>query len=345
MNEDALKLTTQVWQPLNKQELFNGDPSSVIDHSAYADYYTKQWHLMMGGHDINQHPVSTTPDGILALVQQIHAGKGHVELVDYLQGKGSLASPTHPTAEDSINLALRLVSMIKFGTARRQIMPRRYLDWDQGCLKEYLTSHFSEPPELNCDLVRLPKSFHGWNIERIGGIDICFTDNLADHLLLVEDGSKLLIFHYVSFLEYQQDMSSPIFPDGFVNETLRTIALLFPEAQFGRNGTPGGRWFRQKRLKDAGSLLDSRLTHCGNVQMEERQIERFTYWRDRLVILKQAYDDATPGTISQWWHDRRNGVQWYTFWVAILVLVLTTLLGLVQCVESALQVYKAYIPS
>lgn len=78
--------------------------------------------------------------------------------------------------------------------------------------------------------------------------------------------------------------------------------------------------------------------------MEERQIERFRYWRDRLVILKQACDDATPRTISQWWHDRRNGVQWYTFWVAILVLILTTLLGLVQCVESALQVYKAFVP-
>lgn len=62
------------------------------------------------------------------------------------------------------------------------------------------------------------------------------------------------------------------------------------------------------------------------------------------MVLKQAYDDATPKTLGQpeWWHDRRNGVQWYTFWVAILVLIITTLLGFVQMVEGAIQVYKAY---
>jgi hypothetical protein len=62
-------------------------------------------------------------------------------------------------------------------------------------------------------------------------------------------------------------------------------------------------------------------------------------------LLKQTYDDSTPTNLAQWWLDRRNGPQWYTFWVAILVLVITTFLGLVQCVESAIQVYKAYYPS
>ena len=83
---------------------------------------------------------------------------------------------------------------------------------------------------------------------------------------------------------------------------------------------------------------------CGNLQAEDRQIERFYFWRDRLVILKQAYDDATPNTLRQWWCGRRNGVQWYTFWVAILVLIITTFTSLTQCVEGALQVYKAYEP-
>jgi hypothetical protein len=77
---------------------------------------------------------------------------------------------------------------------------------------------------------------------------------------------------------------------------------------------------------------------------KSRQIEQFRFWRDRLVILKEAFDDATPRTLSQWWYDRRNGVQWYTFWVAVLVLVLTILFGLVQCIEGGLQVYKAYHP-
>lgn len=92
-------------------------------------------------------------------------------------------------------------------------------------------------------------------------------------------------------------------------------------------------------------LVDKRLTRCGNLNTSERQVQNFKFWRDRLVVLKQAYDEATPSTLSQWWHDRRNGVQWYTFWVAVLVLTLTIFFGLIQSVEGALQVYKAYNPS
>lgn len=91
--------------------------------------------------------------------------------------------------------------------------------------------------------------------------------------------------------------------------------------------------------------MDRRLTRCGNLNRCHRQVQNFKFWRDRLVILKQAYDEATPSTLSQWWHDRRNGVQWYTFWVAVLVLTLTIFFGLIQSIEGALQVYKAYYPS
>ncbi|KAK6825973.1 hypothetical protein PG987_013467 [Apiospora arundinis] len=335
MNGDALELINGLWTPLGKQSLFNGEPSFKIDHTAYAYYYTKQWQVMMIGHDSGGHyPIPTRVDDILGLAQQIRGGQPRAEIVARLQAMGGGTAFTQKGADNFINLTLRLLSMVNFGTARRQIMPRGCLAWDRGgrssSFKDYITSYFGKPPVLSCDR---------------GGVDICFTDNLADHLLLVEDDSKLLIFHHVSFLEYQDDA---IFPDGLVNETLRTLALLFPEAQFGRrqHRCPGSRWFHQKCLREgSGRVLDARLARCGNLQMEERQIEHFTYWRDRLVILKQAYDDATPRALSQWWHDRRNGVQWYTFWVAILVLVLTTFLGLVQCVESALQVYKAYVPN
>jgi len=89
--------------------------------------------------------------------------------------------------------------------------------------------------------------------------------------------------------------------------------------------------------------VDPRLTLCGSLQVEDRQIERFVFWRDRLVVLKQAFDDATPKTISQWRHDRRNSsVQWYTFWVPVLVFLVTTFLGVIQSIEGAMQVYVSY---
>lgn len=60
------------------------------------------------------------------------------------------------------------------------------------------------------------------------------------------------------------------------------------------------------------------------------------------MVLRQALDEARPRTLAQWWHDRRNGVQWYTFWVAILVFLVTIFFGLVQSLEGALQVWLSW---
>jgi hypothetical protein len=127
---------------------------------------------------------------------------------------------------------------------------------------------------------------------------------------------------------------STIFPQGFIEETLRTLALLFPHSD------PAVRkWCHQ--LSET-KHLDPQLSVSGYLKTDDRQIEKFRYWHDRIVVLKQVFDEATPKTILQWWHDRRNGVQWYTFWVAIVVLTLTLFFGLVQSVEGALQVYGTF---
>jgi len=129
-----------------------------------------------------------------------------------------------------------------------------------------------------------------------------------------------------------------MYPPRFIDETLRTITLLFPRYDLATE-----KWSK-KAAANSACGLDLRLIGIGNLNAEERQINSFNYWRDRLVILKEVYDEARPNTLSQFWHDRRNGPQWYTFWVALLVLILTIFtifLSVVQCVEGALQVYLA----
>lgn len=84
------------------------------------------------------------------------------------------------------------------------------------------------------------------------------------------------------------------------------MALLFPK--WDKACTT---WFRKEM---ALRPLDRRLTEIGHLNTDKRQIENFRYWHDRLVVLKQVFDEARPNTLGQWWNDRRNGVQWYTFW-------------------------------
>ena len=60
--------------------------------------------------------------------------------------------------------------------------------------------------------------------------------------------------------------------------------------------------------------------------------------------MKQVFDESEPKTLRQWWNDRRKGVQWSTFWVAFVVVLLTILFGLAQTIEGAIQAYNSYHP-
>jgi hypothetical protein len=121
-----------------------------------------------------------------------------------------------------------------------------------------------------------------------------------------------------------------IYPPGLVEETLATLALFFPK---GDKHTE--RWYKKQ---DNADELDENILRCPKIDIG---IKEYRFWHDRLVILKTDFDESRPSTITQWWNDRRDGSQWYALWVAIS---LTVFFGLVQSIEGALQVYKAFNP-
>jgi hypothetical protein len=122
----------------------------------------------------------------------------------------------------------------------------------------------------------------------------------------------------------------------FIDETLRTLALLFPQ-----NDRETRRWL-EAQVGPNGLPIDQMLCECGSLQAEGRRFEEFSFWRDRLVILKGTFDESRPKTLSQWWYDRRNGEKWYAFWVAVLVFAVAVVFGTIQSIEGALQVYYSY---
>jgi hypothetical protein len=132
----------------------------------------------------------------------------------------------------------------------------------------------------------------------------------------------------------------PIFPAGLVEETLKTLTLLLPESD-----RQTRLWVKEQIATHKVFKLDGHLAQLGPSRARDRRFENFTYWHDRLIMLKQAFDDSTPSTPAQWWHDRRNMVQWYTFWVAIIVFLMTLFFGLIQSSEGALQVYVSWKPA
>lgn len=186
------------------------------------------------------------------------------------------------------------------------------------------------------DEFRIPRAFNARSFAKVAAINVQWTRDLASHLEVTGNDSDIAIFHCVTVIDlYEQEQSTlgSLFPDGFLAETRRTLSLMLPIADSATRS-----WFKseQKRLK-----LDPSCGSCPHLKASQRHIRDFDFWRDRLIMAKEVFDEHQPKGILQFWRDDRNPVQWWTFWVAIIVFLLT----LIACIEGALQVYKAYHPS
>ena len=109
---------------------------------------------------------------------------------------------TEQLLEDAVNLAARIWLMLFIGEYRQIIGPaQRQLVWQENdSLSRLLELEFS--PHLAVkDNVKLERLFTARNIERIGGLEIIWTSNLADHLRLFDDDTRVAIFHQASFLK------------------------------------------------------------------------------------------------------------------------------------------------
>ena len=72
-------------------------------------------------------------------------------------------------------------------------------------------------------------------------------------------------------------MASPTspYPYDFLDETMRTLSLLLPPVL----GAPNSFLLRAAKKH----ALDASMGNCRRLNSSERHIDRFVYWRDRLV--------------------------------------------------------------
>jgi hypothetical protein len=138
---------------------------------------------------------------------------------------------------------------------------------------------------------------------------------------------------------------SQMYPNDFVRETLDTLTLLFPNTD-----RKTKEWLQAELPADISfTQIDLGLLHMGTFKPghASRRLENYRFWRARLGALKEALDEATPPskTLLEALRDRKQGDRWLNSWVAIVAIGLTLFFGLVQSIEGALQVYKAYHPA
>ncbi|KAL6404697.1 hypothetical protein AUP68_11524 [Ilyonectria robusta] len=326
-----LKIANAFWADVTPA---NYKPTSL---QPYSEYYTEQCKMVY--YSLGANLPFSKHEGIIQLAQEIKQGLTRQQVVQSVAARypGIVSNAQLDKAEiinGAVNLATRLLLMVDVGkpATNRMWTGRAFRSWDQGTIRDFTASIFPVQGSNRHNGIQLDTDFNARNLDAIGGLKVELTNNLLDHLKVIdiEGETTVMIFHHASFLENQEH---PLFPDGFVHETLQTLALLFPQNKWYKNSKA---WYH-KHFESTMADTDTGVLSCGPLTMTD--IDAYQFWGDRLVRLKLVFDQAKPRTLRQWWNDRREGTQWYALWV---VVGFTIFFGLVQSIEGGIQVYKAY---
>jgi hypothetical protein len=174
----------------------------------YFRYYQEQCRVSVQSGSMRA--AATTHNHISEIIRHF---KNPKETRESIQEKLRGILPTHhlqPSDIDevitsSIDLAVRLWLMLYVGNLDHCLVPGQSpICWSDSGLDTLVSTRFSTRHDLN-DPVKLEKAFNARNLERIAGIQVLWTDNLADHLSLRDDDTRVAIFHHASFLEYHKN--------------------------------------------------------------------------------------------------------------------------------------------
>lgn len=196
----SLGLITRLWSCNASSKLDNQE----LDLESYFAYHKKQCNRAL--YDGGRHISARTHHDIHEIAADLEEGLSRETIRERLSSKLLDPKPSNENEllDSSIDLTARLVSMMDIGVLQYGFSGRRELVWNQGSLKEFVNGYFNLPVMLGHD-VKLERIFNARNLCRITGINIVWTDNLADHLRMIdEEDKKVAIFHHASFLKCQQ---------------------------------------------------------------------------------------------------------------------------------------------
>jgi hypothetical protein len=196
-------IVDQLWNHNLRQTL---DSSCDITFSAYWEYYARQCRQAL--HDNGRHISARNHRDILDIAKFLKNNCSRQEIRWYLQStlSNAAASNSYSLLNRSIELTASLLLMVDFGDHINGFNGHTQLKWnDSSSLEDFISCYFSQPPILGNEGVKLQRIFNARSLERIAGLKIIWTNNLADHLRLTDDDRTVEIFHQATFLEAQRE--------------------------------------------------------------------------------------------------------------------------------------------
>ncbi|KUJ13475.1 uncharacterized protein LY89DRAFT_544839, partial [Mollisia scopiformis] len=173
----------------------------------------------------------------------------------------------------------------------------------------------------------LEGNFTAVNLYRLCGIQVCWTHQLEDHLQYNIESRTLRVYHLSQCLQDHLGCST-ILPRSLAEETLLSLSILFPNWNIATE-----KFLRRSRNLQ---LHDTLFEYPCNAHLHQ-----FHHWRSRISRLHLEFRSPGP-TFKNLWFDRRNRLQWYTFWFAVAIFIVTIVFGMITIILTAMQTRYAY---
>ena len=170
----------------------------------YWRYYREECLLYQHSLKPNDRAIKCLED-LLEIVQMLKSGLLKNEIKDVLRSKlnGGIDS-TDANLTMSIDLAARLLLMMTIDDRETLILRPNRLKWEAGSLKHFVRQWFDPSDSgMKTFSLKVQRTFTARNLEQVGGLKIIWTDDLADHLRVTDDDTRVFIFHHASFLQCQ----------------------------------------------------------------------------------------------------------------------------------------------
>ena len=321
-------IITTLWPSISQPQI------SIPEYQAFLSYFRATIDKLVFGQRpvvVNDFAAQTIEEvgSVLACVRV-----NRTETRDSVVKKLQIEFPN--SSEEQINHSLELVSRLwltvhitstqyRIGPSESEVTP---VQWDPSdSIVKSLADDFPKSDlVLTFREVRIESRFTIANFSEICGVQVAWTDNLRDHLRYDRLADLVWIYpHKICLVNHRRE---GIFCDDLLEETLLTLDLLFPPDKINGNFLEKhGQTFNRTHTKNA-----PRATY----------ITEFHSWRNQITELHDVLM-RPPSKAYQLWHDRRNPMQWWTFWLAALIVLLNIVFGVISSYVTFKQIALAEI--